>query len=204
MSKLKNSKEPNLKRKKSFREEKETFLIFCEGENTEPHYFNGFRLKTATVKSLRIKKGNAKLFVNKAIEHKNNNPIKYDQYWIVIDFDNESQETFDEAMRLAKVNDIQIAYSSLSFEYWILCHFEYLTSHLSQKQLELKISKHFEFKYSKNAQIASKIFNLLEKMQVSAINNARKGFESFDSPYANKNNSSTLVFKLVEALNKFL
>ena len=31
------------------REVKQTFLIICEGVNTEPDYFNAFRLTSATV-----------------------------------------------------------------------------------------------------------------------------------------------------------
>ena len=34
------------------REVKQTFLIICEGVNTEPDYFNAFRLTSATVKAM--------------------------------------------------------------------------------------------------------------------------------------------------------
>ena len=34
------------------REVKQTFLIICEGVNTEPDYFNAFRLTSATVKAI--------------------------------------------------------------------------------------------------------------------------------------------------------
>ena len=34
------------------REVKQTFLIICEGVNTEPDYFNAFRLTSANVKAL--------------------------------------------------------------------------------------------------------------------------------------------------------
>ena len=32
--------------------EKPTILIVCEGKNTEPSYFNNFKLSSATVKSI--------------------------------------------------------------------------------------------------------------------------------------------------------
>ena len=34
------------------REVKQTFLIICEGVNTEPDYFNAFRLTSANVKAI--------------------------------------------------------------------------------------------------------------------------------------------------------
>lgn len=45
-------KEHSLKRSYGFRMPKKSFLIVCEGENTEPEYFNAFRLTTATVKAV--------------------------------------------------------------------------------------------------------------------------------------------------------
>ena len=45
-------KEHSLKRSYSFRIPKKSFLIVCEGENTEPEYFNAFRLTSATVKAV--------------------------------------------------------------------------------------------------------------------------------------------------------
>ena len=40
-------KEHSLKRSYGFRIPKKSFLIVCEGENTEPEYFNAFRLTSA-------------------------------------------------------------------------------------------------------------------------------------------------------------
>jgi len=44
--------EPNLERTEPVLIEKPTILIVCEGENTEPSYFNQFRLSSATVKPI--------------------------------------------------------------------------------------------------------------------------------------------------------
>ena len=46
------------------REVKQTFLIICEGVNTEPDYFNAFRLTSATVKA--IGQGNTMMKVMKS------------------------------------------------------------------------------------------------------------------------------------------
>lgn len=44
--------ERSLRRISSTRIVKQSFLIVCEGENTEPDYFNAFRLTSANVKAV--------------------------------------------------------------------------------------------------------------------------------------------------------
>ena len=41
-----------LRRVSSTRVVKKSFLIICEGENTEPDYFNAFRLTSANIKAV--------------------------------------------------------------------------------------------------------------------------------------------------------
>lgn len=45
-------KERDIRRKVGVRPVKKSFLIVCEGQNTEPDYFNSFRLTSATVKAV--------------------------------------------------------------------------------------------------------------------------------------------------------
>ena len=60
--------ERTLKRTSSLKLVKQTFLIVCEGEVTEPEYFNSFRLTSANVKA--IGKGmNTVSLVKEAIAH---------------------------------------------------------------------------------------------------------------------------------------
>lgn len=47
----KRNEEPNLERPEPQKEEKQKILIVCEGENTEPSYFNKFKLSTAIANS---------------------------------------------------------------------------------------------------------------------------------------------------------
>ena len=65
------------------REVKQTFLIICEGVNTEPDYFNAFRLTSATVKAIGKGMGTLAL-VQKAINIKEQERQKgrtYNQNW---------------------------------------------------------------------------------------------------------------------------
>ena len=50
--------ERNIRRKVGVRPVRESFLIVCEGQNTEPEYFNSFRLTSATVKAVGKGLGN--------------------------------------------------------------------------------------------------------------------------------------------------
>ena len=50
--KLENHRAFNLSRRQGVREVKQSFLIVCEGENTEPDYFRAFRMTTAKVKAV--------------------------------------------------------------------------------------------------------------------------------------------------------
>lgn len=74
--------EPNLERPSAELIKKPSILIVCEGDNTEPSYFNQFRLSFATVKS--VGEGyNTISLVERARQLSNQN--KYDQVWCVFD-----------------------------------------------------------------------------------------------------------------------
>lgn len=52
MAKYNPRHEQNYKRRCGYRSPKQSFLIICEGVNTEPDYFNAFRLTSASVKAV--------------------------------------------------------------------------------------------------------------------------------------------------------
>ena len=103
-------------RRKAFREAKERLLIFCEGKNTEPEYFKAFKLVTASVKTIHINQGDALSIAEKAIGQKALCK-DYDQYWLVFDKDESTNERFNKAIMLAEENGFKVAYSKQAFEY---------------------------------------------------------------------------------------
>ena len=114
----------------STREEKENILIYCEGKNTEPSYFNKFRLVSATIKSFG--EGNNTLsLVKKALEFRDSG--EYDQVWCVFDRDDNTLKDFNDAVFLiekekekvieGKIVKFRAAYSIQAFEYWLILHF---------------------------------------------------------------------------------
>ena len=48
----KDHRSSDLSRRQGVREIKQSFLIVCEGEKTEPDYFKAFRMTAATVKAV--------------------------------------------------------------------------------------------------------------------------------------------------------
>ena len=73
-----------LERKAPELEENPTILIYCEGENTEPSYFNKFRFSSITINSFGEGRNTLSLVKRaKSISEKN----KYDQVWCVFDAD---------------------------------------------------------------------------------------------------------------------
>ena len=86
------------------REVKQTFLIICEGVNTEPDYFNAFRLTSATVKAIGQGMGTLAL-VQKAInikEQERQRGRTYNQNWVVFDKDDFPENNFNSAILSAR------------------------------------------------------------------------------------------------------
>ena len=115
----------NLSRRQGVREVKQSFLIVCEGEKTEPDYFKAFRMTAATVKAVG-EAMNTMTLVNKAISIREADKAKkrfYDQCWVVFDKDDFPAKDFNQAIKYAEKNGFQVAYSNQAFEYWFLLHF---------------------------------------------------------------------------------
>ena len=117
---------PRIERKitriSSVREVKQTFLIICEGVNTEPDYFNAFRLTSANVKALGQGMGTLAL-VHKAIHIKEQEKLKgrtYNQNWVVFDKDDFPENDFNSAILLAQQNGFEVAYSNQNSKAWLL------------------------------------------------------------------------------------
>ena len=113
-------KEPSLERSIGELTEKPSILIVCEGENTEPSYFNQFRITSARVKS--VGEGyNTVSLVNRALALAQQG--NYDQVWCVFDKDDFNDNDFNSAIQIAVANNFGVAYSNQSFEYWLILHF---------------------------------------------------------------------------------
>jgi hypothetical protein len=213
--KLKRRTATSFERNKPVLSEKPTILIVCEGKNTEPSYFNQFRLTSATIRS--VGEGfNTLSLVNRAIQIANQ--TNYDQVWCVFDKDNFDESDFNNAILLAETNGFGVAYSNQAFEYWILLHFNDHQGggmHRDEYNDKLnKLLKEFKLFYDgkKTKLVTEEIFELLDgidektgkERKVLAIDRAKKIFKRHGHHNPARNESSTTVYKLVSELLKYL
>jgi hypothetical protein len=162
------------------RKPKKTIFIACEGSNTEPLYFENIKEIQEEIDnypySLKIypdkeydknPKTDAIGLIKVAIEAKD----EYDEVWVV--FDKDGYTKHEEAFKLAVDNEVNIAFSSIAFEMWILLHFE-KNNTKSKKSAEI-IETHFTMNnkylidYNKSGDF--NVYPLLaEKMEVAYRN----------------------------------
>lgn len=208
-------KEPNLERPVAELTEKPSILIVCEGENTEPSYFNQFRITSAKVKS--VGEGyNTISLVNRAraLSQQGN----YDQVWCVFDKDDFNDTDFNSAIQIAVANNFGVAYSNQSFEYWLILHFnDHQGGGMHRDSYNDKINEHlkpFKVTYDGNGTklIEEDFFELLDgiddktsrKRAELAIDRAERNFNHFDHTNPAREESSTTVFRLVRELLKYV
>lgn len=135
-SRISNRREKNLRRRNGRREPGKRILIICDGEKTEPLYFEEFkRSKELHSLSIEIVQGSG-ISPRQIVEQACNlassaGSDKFDFVFCV--FDQDTHSTFDEAIRKCQSSrykklNIRPVYSIPCFEYFILLHFEYTTS----------------------------------------------------------------------------
>lgn len=202
----KDHKTANLSRRQGIREVKQSFLIVCEGENTEPDYFRAFRMTAATVKAIG-EAMNTMSLVSKAIsvrEAEKNKKRFYDQCWVVFDKDDFPAKDFNQAIQYAEKNGFHVAYSNQAFEYWFLLHFHLYTGAIHRNQYKDMLEKLIGVPYIKADGCGATMYNLLLVRQEQAIRNAETVLAEIAHGNPAEEESSTTVHKLVIELNKYL
>jgi hypothetical protein len=140
-------------------EERRYFLIVCEGERTEPIYFDHWKrfLPNHLLETVKIigQGDNTINIVRKAIEEKKAraaDPVKppFDEVWAVFDKDDFPNERFDNAASLAEQNGINNGSSNQAFELWYVLHFQFLQTAINRGDYFSILSKRLRFKYGKN------------------------------------------------------
>ena len=198
------------RRQTKTRETRKRFLIVCEGEKTEVNYFKAFTVPKKIEVRVKGEGKNSLSLVEKAIQIIDNlkKDDSFDQIWCVFDKDNCSKEQFNQAERLAKENNIKIAYSNEAFEIWFILHFQYLDIATSRSEYLTILTKQMQKygllneqeKYEKNRE---DMYEKLKPYQRTAITNAAKLIQDRDE--AKKHpfdaNPSTTVQELVQELN---
>lgn len=202
---------PRPRKREGSRQITRRFIIFCEGsaDKSESAYFKGLikqlpqRKKNVDVRVEDTKENTGKELVKKAKIEKLRDD---DCVWVVYDKDGYTQhaQTFNEAA----ANDVEIAFSSICFEYWILLHFVFTTAPDRKCDcVENKIRKEKEAAWYTKKSID--MFEKLKDKLGTAVSNARKARANVlathrdDTPRYDLN-PYTDIDKLIENLTHFV
>ena len=200
-------------RNKRSLDERSKFYILTNGRETEKNYFDLIKSK--------------KSIFDVKIEYQNSNPVQLVRYasqylreanqvWCVFDIDNNFNDgTLIQAIKLAEETGVQIAYSNIAFEVWLLSHYQKVESSYDNTRLirqmdkllrdELRLNRVYD---KSDKELLKKHF--LPKLDDAIVNSKviyqRKVKQHEQEYMGNKNyriwewNSSTNVFQLIEAL----
>jgi hypothetical protein len=183
-------------------------LIVCEGERTEPNYFNAIRetLPPHVVKVEVEGKGmNTISLVREVIRlrnERNSSDFPHDQTWAVFDKDDFPADNFDNAITMCGQHNIKAAYSNQAFELWYILHFEDRQTGMHRDEYKKRLSKHLGETYKKNDPGLEMYKKITTKgSEAEAIRRAKHLKENASHPPSSANPSTT-VFELIEELNR--
>lgn len=206
------------KRKTNVRAKRQYYLIVCEGEATEPNYFEGLKqdlpkgVLTAYQIDVEGTGRNTQSLVDEALRlkavYEKNTIQKVDRLWVVFDKDSFTPQDFNAAIQRCQSSNIECAWSNEAFEIWYLLHFQYYEHAMSRRDFKGLLENYLkpfmgnEFRYEKNSR---EMYALLKEhgSLTDAIRNAKRLAERVDGrqDYAN-HNPCTMVYKLIEELKK--
>ena len=196
-------------RVRKVRKQKSKVLIAAEGKNkTEKTYFSNFEdgKKSYNITYARGNNTDPLKLVKMLIEEIDE--LKLDlqdddvAYCIFdTDVDPNKNKIIEEAIQLAKKNNIKIITSSPCFELWFLLHYDYTTANMDSEEVIKRLKEYYP-KYEKNINIYP---NIIKEIDL-AINRAKK-IEKYQIDNNRRigtveANPNTEVYKIVEYLMK--
>lgn len=176
-------------------------FLYVEGESEET-YFDCIR-RLYSVSSCKIKKQkdtNILDILDSCIMEKRmlNRDGKF-MVFMILDADNQNEADIIRATEKAKENDISIILSNLSFEIWLIMHFEKPTKVYTQNDYEERIRQLIGHTYYKSEGIGM----LLTKESVQrAISNSKTSLVSDMPVDCKRTNESTMMYVVLEQLLK--
>lgn len=186
-------------------------LIVCEGEKTEPNYFEWYKKICKQEINIEIhgEGKNTTSLVKATIKIRNRiqreEKIMFDQVWCVFDKDDFKDDIYNGAFELCRNSNILPAYSNESFEIWYLLHFNYYNTGMGRDdafdKLDNLLQERYSRRYEKNM---VDMYTLIEHHQEEAIKRACRLEKICESEHElHHQNPSTSVHKLVQELNKY-
>lgn len=202
---------PSGRKPREKKEEKKIIYIFCEGEKTEPLYFNQLRIekRISSANIVILGEGyNTQSLVDFAAKKLKN--IAYDEAWIVMDKDD--HQGYANSINSAQAKGFKVAYSNECFELWYLLHFFHYNELLGNRDFYYKkllpklkkIDSSIQISsYRKDGKAIKNIYQLLKPYQETALGYAKRLEEENDADKTKENHlckPSTTVHLLVKRL----
>lgn len=204
---IENNRKISSDRVRKFRKQKSKILIACEGNNkTEKNYFNNFENRQKNY-NITYTKGNdtdpLKLvqMLIREIKELEIDLTAGDSAYLIFDTDMDlnKNKIINDAIKMAKENNVKVITSTPCVELWFLLHYEYTTANMSNDDVIKRLKKHYP-KYEKNIDIYSDInqnvyeaIHRTEKLEKYQLDNGRK----IGTVEANPN---TEMYKIVKEL----
>ena len=196
-------------RVRKVRKQKSKILIAAEGKNkTEKTYFSNFEDGKKSY-NITYARGNntdplklVKMLIKEIDELKLDLQDDDVAYCIFdTDVDPNKNKIIEEAIQLAKKNNIKIITSSPCFELWFLLHYDYTTANMDSEKVIKRLKEYYP-KYEKNINIYPDIIKEIDL----AIDRAKK-LEKYQTDNNRRigtveANPNTEVYKIVEYLMK--
>lgn len=196
-------------RVRKVRKQKSKILIAAEGKNkTEKTYFSNFE-DGKKLYNITYARGNntdplklVKMLIKEIEELKLDLQDDDVAYCIFdTDVDPNKNKIIEEAIQLAKKNNIKIITSSPCFELWFLLHYDYTTANMDSEEVIKRLKEYYP-KYEKNNNIYPDIIKEIDL----AIDRAKK-LEKYQTDNNRRTgtveaNPNTEVYKIVEYLMK--
>ena len=196
-------------RVRKVRKQKSKILIAAEGKNkTEKTYFSNFEDGKKSY-NITYARGNntdplklVKMLIKEIDELKLDLQDDDVAYCIFdTDVDTNKNKIIEEAIQLARKNNIKIITSSPCFELWFLLHYDYTTANMDSEEVIKRLKEYYP-KYEKNINIYPDIIKEIDL----AIDRAKK-LEKYQTDNNRRigtveANPNTEVYKIVEYLMK--
>ena len=192
-------------RRSPFREPIKIILIVCEGEKTEPQYFDGFSRACQNPRveiQLASEHGVPKTLVECAKRHKKDREaqgnrerdenLAYDSVWCVFDVDDHPHVA--DAKQMARDNDIHLAISNPCYELWLLLHFRESPGMQPRNKLQRTLKSHVP-NYDKHVE-----YSTYSAGYEQAFSRAKRMDESAENEGDSGRNPTTGVYKLTELM----
>ena len=197
---------PNLKRRGPNREPKRRFVLFCEGRNAEPKYFEAIeRTCSGTLIDVKRGVGVPMTVAEKATEEaqtrrrrrgKRDSFEEGDQIWAV--FDRDAHPRFEEAVRLCDQHGVEVARSDPCFELWLILHERDYDQPCDRREAQRELGG-LRPEYDRDGAKMPDCADMVHRIE-QAENRAEAQLRRREEEGAPYGNPSTTVFRLTRAI----